>query len=41
MATINAAIVPASAIAAGTVETVAVGSGPFKLDSGSPTAARC
>lgn len=36
MATINAAIVPASAIAAGTVETTAVGSGPFKLDSWDP-----
>jgi peptide/nickel transport system substrate-binding protein len=36
MGTINAAVVPASAIAAGTVETVALGSGPFKLDSWEP-----
>ena len=36
MATINAAIVPASAIAAGTVETTALGSGPFKLDTWEP-----
>lgn len=36
MATINAAIVPASAIAAGTVETQALGSGPFKLDAWDP-----
>ncbi len=36
MATINAAVVPASAIAAGTIETKAVGSGPFKLDSWDP-----
>lgn len=36
MATINAAIVPASAIAAGTIETAALGSGPFKLDSWDP-----
>lgn len=36
MATINAAIVPASAIAAGTIETKALGSGPFKLDSWDP-----
>jgi peptide/nickel transport system substrate-binding protein len=36
MATINAAIVPASAIAAGTIETTALGSGPFKLDSWAP-----
>ena len=36
MATINAAIVPASIITGGTVETTAVGSGPFKLDSWSP-----
>jgi peptide/nickel transport system substrate-binding protein len=34
MATINAAIVPASGIA--TIETTAVGSGPFKLDSWAP-----
>ena len=32
MATINAAVVPASAIAASTIETTALGSGPFKLD---------
>jgi peptide/nickel transport system substrate-binding protein len=36
MATINAAIVPASAIEAGTIETKALGSGPFKLDSWDP-----
>ena len=34
MATINAAVVPAAAI--GTIETTAVGSGPFKLDSWAP-----
>ena len=34
MATINAAVVPAAGI--GTIETTAVGSGPFKLDSWSP-----
>ncbi len=38
MATINAAIVPASAITAGTIETKALGSGPFKLDSWDPNA---
>src|SRR5690606_2469547 len=38
MATINAAVVPASAIAAGTVETKALGSGPFRLDSWDPNA---
>src|SRR5690606_26118878 len=38
MATINAAVVPASAIAAGTVETRALGSGPFRLDSWDPNA---
>lgn len=38
MATINAAIVPQSEIAAGTVGTVALGSGPFKLDSWEPNA---
>lgn len=38
MATINAAVVPASAIAAGTIGTVALGSGPFKLDSWDPNA---
>lgn len=36
MATINAAIVPASSITAGTVETTALGSGPFMLDSWDP-----
>ncbi|KFL32741.1 ABC transporter substrate-binding protein [Devosia riboflavina] len=36
MATINAAIVPASEIEAGNVGTEAVGSGPFKLDSWEP-----
>ncbi|MGV8831624.1 MAG: ABC transporter substrate-binding protein [Devosia sp.] len=38
MATINAAIVPASEIEAGTIGTKAVGSGPFKLDSWEPNA---
>lgn len=38
MATINAAVVPASAITAGTIGTVALGSGPFKLDSWDPNA---
>ena len=36
MTDLNAAIVPASEIAAGTVGTEAIGSGPFKLDSWSP-----
>ncbi len=36
MTDLNAAIVPASEIAAGSVGTEAVGSGPFKLDSWSP-----
>ncbi len=36
MATVNAAIVPAASITAGTVETKAVGSGPFKLDEWDP-----
>lgn len=36
MATINAAIVPASIIEAGTVETTTLGSGPFVLDSWDP-----
>lgn len=36
MATINAAVVPASEIEAGKVGTEAVGSGPFKLDSWEP-----
>jgi peptide/nickel transport system substrate-binding protein len=36
MTSINAAIVPASAIADGSIETTAVGSGPFKLDSWDP-----
>ena len=36
MATINAAVVPASAIAAGSIETKALGSGPFKLDQWDP-----
>ena len=38
MATINAAILPASEIAAGTVGTQAIGSGPFKLDQWDPNA---
>lgn len=38
MATINAAILPASEIAAGSVGTTAIGSGPFKLDSWEPNA---
>jgi peptide/nickel transport system substrate-binding protein len=38
MATINAAIVPASEIEAGNVGNTAVGSGPFKLDSWEPNA---
>ena len=36
MATINAAIVPASVIEAGEVETTTLGSGPFVLDSWDP-----
>jgi peptide/nickel transport system substrate-binding protein len=36
MATVNAAIVPASEITAGTIGTKAIGSGPFKLDSWDP-----
>ena len=36
MATVNAAVVPASEIAAGTIGTQAIGSGPFKLDSWDP-----
>ncbi|MGN6682452.1 MAG: ABC transporter substrate-binding protein [Devosia sp.] len=36
MATLNAAIVPQSEIAAGTIGTKAIGSGPFKLDSWDP-----
>ena len=38
MATINAAILPASEIEAGSVGTTAIGSGPFKLDSWEPNA---
>lgn len=38
MATINAAIVPAAEIAAGTIGTKALGSGPFKLDQWNPNA---
>lgn len=38
MATINAAIVPASEIEAGSIGTEAIGSGPFKLDSWEPNA---
>ena len=38
MANINAAIVPASEITAGSVGTTALGSGPFKLDSWEPNA---
>lgn len=38
MATINAAVVPAAEIEAGTIGTVALGSGPFKLDSWEPNA---
>ena len=36
MATINAAVVPASLIETGTVETTTLGSGPFRLDSWDP-----
>ena len=36
MATINAAIVPASEVTAGSIGTKALGSGPFKLDSWDP-----
>lgn len=36
MAAINAAVVPASEIEAGTIGTEAIGSGPFKLDSWEP-----
>lgn len=36
MATINAAIAPAGAIAAGTVETTPLGSGPFTLETWDP-----
>ncbi|MBK8082407.1 MAG: ABC transporter substrate-binding protein [Devosia sp.] len=36
MATINAAIAPAAEIAAGTIGTKALGSGPFQLDSWTP-----
>lgn len=38
MATINAAIVPASEIEAGTIGTAALGSGPFKLEAWEPNA---
>ncbi|ODT79764.1 MAG: ABC transporter substrate-binding protein [Pelagibacterium sp. SCN 64-44] len=38
MATVNAAIVPASEIEAGTIGTTALGSGPFILDSWEPNA---
>ena len=38
MATINAAVVPASEIEAGSIGTTALGSGPFKLDSWEPNA---
>ena len=38
MATINAAIVPAAEITAGSVGTKALGSGPFKLDEWDPNA---
>jgi len=38
MATVNAAIVPASEIEAGTIGTAALGSGPFKLESWEPNA---
>lgn len=38
MATVNAAVVPASEIEAGTIGTEAIGSGPFKLDSWEPNA---
>ncbi|MBI4921094.1 MAG: ABC transporter substrate-binding protein [Devosia nanyangense] len=38
MATINAAIVPAAEITAGTIGTKAIGSGPFKLDQWNPNA---
>lgn len=36
MASVNAAIVPGAEIAAGTIGTKALGSGPFKLDSWTP-----
>lgn len=36
MATINAAVAPASAIADGSIGTTAIGSGPFKLDQWDP-----
>lgn len=38
MAGINAAVVPASEIAAGSIGTTAIGSGPFKLDKWEPNA---
>ena len=38
MATINAAILPAAEITAGTIGTKALGSGPFKLDEWDPNA---
>lgn len=38
MASTNASIVPASEIAAGTIGTKAIGSGPFKLDKWDPNA---
>lgn len=38
MANINAAIVPATEITAGSIGTTALGSGPFKLDSWEPNA---
>lgn len=38
MASINAAVLPAAAIAAGTIGTKAMGSGPFILDSWEPNA---
>ncbi|MCR4264572.1 ABC transporter substrate-binding protein [Nitratireductor sp. ZSWI3] len=38
MTNINAAVVPASEIAAGTIGTKAIGSGPFKLDKWEPNA---
>lgn len=38
MGSINAAIVPASEIAAGKIGTAAIGSGPFKLESWEPNA---
>jgi peptide/nickel transport system substrate-binding protein len=37
----NASIVPASAVADGSIGTKAIGSGPFVLDQWDPTSRRC